>query len=260
MDYCFLGQDESKCLPILVIRDHASRTVFSHVVPCKGTKHQYPLNQSVADIEQLGHSKFILKSDQEPSILDLRADIISRCKDQGISIIPENSPTGESQSNGVIERAIQDVEGMVRTLKDQLECSYNLHLESSHPVLAWLVHHAGVLLSRFLIGVDGRTAYERLKGKSFKRKLVPFGECVHYQPLGNPSGHKTRLNKMEPMWQDGIFLGIRNHTGEYLIGTPRGVVRSYSMKRKPLSERVTLLSCLQSVEYLGSQIHFQIQW
>ena len=25
MDYCFMGQDESKCLPILVIRDHASK-------------------------------------------------------------------------------------------------------------------------------------------------------------------------------------------------------------------------------------------
>ena len=161
MDYCFMGQDETKCLPILVIRDHASKTVFSHVVPCKGTSQQYPIAQSVDDIEQLGHAKLILKSDQEPAILDLRDTIIARCKEKKISIIPENSPTGESQSNGVIERAIQDVEGMIRTLKDQLECSYNLHLESGHPVLSWLVHHAGVLLSRFQIGVDGNTAYER---------------------------------------------------------------------------------------------------
>ena len=137
----------------------------------------------------------------------------------------------------MIERAIQDVEGMIRTLKDQLECSYNLHLESGHPVLSWLVHHAGVLLSRFQIGVDGNTAYERLKGKSFKKKLVPFGECVHYQPLGNPSGHKTRLNKLEPQWRDGVFLGIRNLTGEYLIGSSQGIVRCYSVQRKPSSER-----------------------
>ena len=130
-----MGQDETKCLPILAVRDHASRTTFSHVVPCKGTSHVYPTAQAVTDIEHLGHSSLVLKSDQEPAILDLRSDIIARCKEKGISVIPENSPIGESQSNGVIERAIQDIEGMIRTLKDQLECSYKLHLESSHPVL-----------------------------------------------------------------------------------------------------------------------------
>ena len=57
MDYCFMGQDETKCLPILVIRDHASKFVYSHVVPSKGTSHAYPAAQTFSDIEQLGHSK-----------------------------------------------------------------------------------------------------------------------------------------------------------------------------------------------------------
>ena len=192
MDYCFMGQDESKCLPILVIRDHASKFVYSHVVPCKGTSHAYPAAQAFSDIEQLGHSKIVLKNDQEPAIVDLHNAITSRCKDKNIDVIPENSPVDESQSNGVIERAVQDVEGMVRTLKDQLETSYSTKIESGHPVLTWLVNHAGMLLSRFQIGVDGNTAYERLKGKPFRRKVIPFGECVHFQPLGRSACTSTK--------------------------------------------------------------------
>ena len=144
-----MGQDESKCLPILVIRDHASKFVYSHVVPSKGTSHAYPAAQALSDIEQLGHSKIILKNDQEPAIVDLHNAIATKCKDKGISVVPENSPVDESQSNGVTERAVQDVEGMVRTLKDQLETSYSKKIESGHPVLSWLVNHAGMLLSRF---------------------------------------------------------------------------------------------------------------
>ena len=53
MDYCFMGQDGSKCLPILVIRDHASKFVFSHVVPSKGTSHQYPVVQFFQTLNSL---------------------------------------------------------------------------------------------------------------------------------------------------------------------------------------------------------------
>ena len=147
MDYCFMGQDESKCLPILVIRDHASKFVYSHVVPSKGTSHAYPAAQTFVDIEQLGHSKIVLKNDQEPAIVDLHNAVAAKCKEKGIDVDPENSPVEESQSNGVIERAVQDVEGMVRTLKDQLETSYSTKIESGHPILSRLVNHAGMLLS-----------------------------------------------------------------------------------------------------------------
>ena len=33
MDYCFMGQDEEKCLPILAMKDHRSKTILSHVLP-----------------------------------------------------------------------------------------------------------------------------------------------------------------------------------------------------------------------------------
>ena len=120
-DYCFMGQDESKCLPILVCRDHKSKFIFCQMVPCKGTGHVYNVKQAVANLEILGYPQVLFKCDQGPAILDLRNSVMAQCK---------------SQSNGVIERAVQDIEGLVRTLEDHLESQYNTKLDSKHPVLA----------------------------------------------------------------------------------------------------------------------------
>ena len=64
IDYCFLGQDESKCMPVLVQRDRKTRFTFSEVVPVKGTGHPYCVKQTVANLVTLGHPKLLLKCDQ----------------------------------------------------------------------------------------------------------------------------------------------------------------------------------------------------
>jgi hypothetical protein len=239
MDYCFMGQvDDDKTLPILGIRDHRHKVTYSHVVPSKGTKHPYSVGQVVHDIDQLGYSKLILKNDQEPAIVDLQKQVIVELKEKGIECIPENSPVSESQSNGVIERGIQDIEGQVRVLKDMLDQKYNRKIESTHPILPWLVNHAGVLITRFQVGVDGRTAYERLKGKPFRKALVPIGESVHYQPLGRAKANRMeKLNKLDNKWRDGIYLGIKDNTNEVFVGTNNGVFKVQSVRRKPEQER-----------------------
>ena len=112
MDYCFMGQaDNDKALPILGIRDHRHKMTYAHVVPGKGTKHPYSVGPVVHDIDQLGYSKLILKNDQEQAIVDSQKQVLTELKEKGIECIPENSPVSESQSNGVIERGIQDIEG-----------------------------------------------------------------------------------------------------------------------------------------------------
>jgi len=61
----------------------------------------------------------IMKSDQEPAIVALVGEIAIR-RSPAKTII-EHSPVGSSQSNGIVERAIQSYEGMLRTLKGNLE-------------------------------------------------------------------------------------------------------------------------------------------
>lgn len=82
--------------------------------------------------------------------------------------VHESSPVGSSQSNGLIERAIQDVEGRARTMKLAFESHLGEKTPSDHNIVPWLVEYAAVLLNRGQVGQVGKIAYERLKGKTAK--------------------------------------------------------------------------------------------
>eukprot|EP00969_Alexandrium_andersonii_P312203 13794042-Alexandrium_andersonii.AAC.1 len=47
--------------------------------------------------------------------------------------------------------------------------------------MPWLVEHAGELLTRRLVGHDGRAAFERLFGKACRDDGYKFGEQGHYR-------------------------------------------------------------------------------
>ena len=64
------------------------------------------------------HRKMVFKKDQEPAVTELQARV------QRLRIDPtiiENSPVEEGQSNGVCEKAVRKVEGMVRIFKLALD-------------------------------------------------------------------------------------------------------------------------------------------
>ena len=67
---------------------------------------------------KLGYKKVTLCSDQEPAILDLIEGVIAARKEP---TIPQNSPVGESQANGLVERAVRSVKDQVRTLRLALQ-------------------------------------------------------------------------------------------------------------------------------------------
>jgi len=80
---------------------------------------EWVADRVVEDIDKFGHSaKVCIKSDQEPALVDLVKAI--KQKRTGETII-EHSKVYDSQSNGVVERAIQTVEGLTRTFKISLE-------------------------------------------------------------------------------------------------------------------------------------------
>ena len=84
--------------------------------------------------------------------------------DSAVTLV-ESSPKGESQSNIIAERTVQDLEDGVRTHKLDLEAKLKTTLRISHPCISWMVENVADIINKFKIGHDGRTAYERLKGK-----------------------------------------------------------------------------------------------
>ena len=78
---------------------------------------------SRAFFRERGVAHFTYMSDQEGAIRTMILEAIEVIKGRGeyAGAVPENSPVGESASNGRAERAIQRLEGQLRTFPGKLE-------------------------------------------------------------------------------------------------------------------------------------------
>ena len=79
--------------------------------------------------------------------------------------MPERPPVGESQSNGIIERAVGFVAGQARTLKAALERRKGARVPPDARILCWLVEFAAHLMNRCDVGSDGKTPLQRPHGR-----------------------------------------------------------------------------------------------
>ena len=198
-DYCFMaGEGDEETVAIQVAKDRKYRMIFAHMVPRKGLISMHGAEEMIKDIAKLGHREVILKSDNEPALRSVQEEVKRRREDPTIL---ENSPVGDSRSNGAAERAVQAVGEQVRVLRKAFEERVGYRLVAGHPVLAWLIEHAGDLLSKYVVGDDGRTAYERWKGKKYDKEMAEFGEKVHYRY--EKKGGKD--NKLDVKWGEGFF-------------------------------------------------------
>jgi hypothetical protein len=131
----------------------------AHVVKKKGTENE-EAERIIKDLEKMGcKGKIVVKTDQEPSIVAVAKEI-RRLRPE--ETILENSKVYDSQSNGIAERAVQSVECQVRTLLLALQKRLDVKVPVTHKIITWMVEHAADLLNKFLVGPDGRTAFERV--------------------------------------------------------------------------------------------------
>ena len=189
LDYCF---PRAK-VTILGIKHGPSGATASMLVSKKGgsiawvSKHI----KNLIDYEW-GMTKIIMKSDGEPAIKDLKNLIkAQRMKDQTIM---EESPSGESQSNGKAENAIREIEGMIRTWKEHLESKYGVKIDIDNPIFPWLVRFAGEIITRFKKGADGLVPYERLKIKKPRSRGAQLGEKILFMPVKDVKNKKDKLD------------------------------------------------------------------
>jgi hypothetical protein len=208
---------------------------MSSAVPSKSTG-TFIAKRVVSFMREIGleHVDVIAKSDQEPAINALLLEVgrVRAANSSGRYIV-EQSPVGSSQSNGIAERAILSVQQQVRVLKCALETRWKVDIHSKHPVMPWLIEYASYLLNRFEVGRDGRTSYERCKGKPSKTLGFEFGESVLWRrkPISGA------LGKLSSLWSEGIYLGVRGSSGELIVGDKAGVWKARTLQRKPFDER-----------------------
>mgnify|MGYP000178902320 CR=1 FL=1 len=162
-------------MPTIAMKDRKSKWIVAEVVPNKG-ECPYAARRIARNLRQLGYKMIYWKSGQEPSILALRNQVRMEVA-QDIEIVNEETPVGDSKSNADAESGVKQCEGMFRTVKGALEGRYGKKLWEECETVPWLVRHATLAMSRYRVGTDGKTAYERLKMRKFNRTVCEFGEC-----------------------------------------------------------------------------------
>ena len=216
-------------LTVLVVRLFPQRVTFACVVDVKGPS-DYTVNRLAKWLKDCGLTTFAVRSDQEPAIrkmleaaaLSTERTVVEDTESEtqkGAVVAPlENSAPGESASNGLAERAVQDVEDLVRTYKLALESRIGATIPSTHPICHWLIEHASNMITKLHVGDDGQTGYSRLHGKDTSERLVEFGERVMFF-----IPKKSRA-KLDMRWRYGVWIGRSMSSDESFVATADGSV------------------------------------
>ena len=242
MDYFFMSRkdEEAKENPVLGMVDESTGDKYARATGQKGLgkngEMDWLIQDMVNELRAWGHTggpsgHIIMKSDNENSIKAVR-DAVGRLL--GGRVVPEGPPKGESQSNGRVEEAGKTIIGFARVLKDQLEKNAKVEILGSDVITQWLIRWAAMVPSRFLVGKDGKTAYERRRGRKCEVHTERFGESVWYREL------KTKVEKQDKAdsnWHRGLWLGHASNSNESIVGTKDGVVKAWAIRRMPVGEQ-----------------------
>ena len=123
---------------------------------------------------------------------------------------------------------------MIKVYLNQLEERANIKLQATDSILLWLIRWVAMAYSRYKLGTDGKTPYERQKGRKCVLEVVPFGEFVQYKQLGETAADRKSL---ESSWSEGVWLGHARGSSETLVGSASGVIRAWTIRRLPEGER-----------------------
>ena len=145
----------------------------------------------------------------------------------------EESPVGDRNANGSVERAIRTIQGQIGGIKDFTERHIGASISLDSSVLKWLVRHAAWTLTTFHVGSDGMTAHQRIRTKVFNQQIAAFGGQMLFKP------HKTAgpLQKPAVSWLDSCWLGFNTRAGEHIVSNNAAVVVCRSIRRRNREER-----------------------
>ena len=122
-----------------------------------------------------GH--IILKGDSDNAVKAFK-DAIGNLS-RGCAI-QESPPQEETQSNGRIEAAGKTIRGLVRVMKDKVETEAGNKFEGQINLAQWLVRWGAMVLFRFLVGEDGKTASNECEADlvTYQRRTSGTTICI----------------------------------------------------------------------------------
>ena len=203
MDYAFIRRASEKVTQvILLLKDRYSRAVRAWLLRHKGIEKEEPVRLACEGIKELGYNNRVwLKVDNEPALLALRARVMTALHH---AAAPLEVPAHESQSNGGVENGVKMFKGVLRVHLSALEAKIDGHLPTDHPVMTWLVQFVGDVITKHLVGADGKTPYERL------HRIKPAYDCG-YEFGGKVQWRAPKATEenavIDGRWRRGLWMG-----------------------------------------------------
>ena len=134
MDFMFMGDEGSeKTLAMLVVKERMAKAVMACVAPRKSSG-QWLAGRVMAFLREVGCEveKMTMKTDSEPALVKVVEEVGRlRAAKGGRGMVVEHSPVHSSKSNGFIERAVQSVQGLIRTWRSAVEEKWGSSLRRS---------------------------------------------------------------------------------------------------------------------------------
>ncbi len=181
---------------------------------------------------QLGVTRLALRSGNEPANIELKTQAARLGRDRhGFDIVLEETPDGDSASNGLAEGAVRDVNAQCRVLRFAAEALHNVTLQPHSTILLWLVSYAATVINIARRGLDGSTPHQRSPRRAYARAPPPFSEQVMYLLA------EKQPCRIADRWGKGIYLGLVSRTSQVYIGLKSGVVKARSVRRMEIAER-----------------------
>ena len=123
------------------------------------------------------------------------------------------------------------VKGYFRTMRSCLESKIGHRIPVRHPLIAWMIRHSADIVTWCSKGHDGRTAYQRARGRDFKTRLLTFGEVCRFKNRSHEPASSGQV------WHEGVFVGIDQRTGQYMIFSENSVKLARIVVRVPKIEK-----------------------
>ena len=100
----------------------------------------------------------------------------------------------------------------MRVFKLDLESRVKETIPIECAIVEWMIEHVCDVVNKTVIGQDGLTAYERVKGKKAKAEFLKFGDPIMARGVGRPQG-----GVMSARWFAALWLGQRYNTYEHVV-------------------------------------------
>ena len=117
------------------------RWIGAAIVPTKGAD-EYAVAELKNDVICSGFTDVLTRLDNEPAILALKESAATAFKLAGVNVKIEESALCDSQSNGLAESVVKDVEDAVRMNLACLVRRFGQVFPGGHPFLTWVVKYS----------------------------------------------------------------------------------------------------------------------